>query len=500
MTGEPTDLRRAAVGGVASIAASQIARQGLQIGITAVLARCLAPADFGLVGMASVALAFAAPLNELGMGAALVQKRDATPSHASSVFWCQILLSIALAGAMMAAAPFIAGFFGREEITGLLQVLCLNLPLGAAAGVPQALLARRLQFGRLAIAETIALAGAGTVAVAAALSGRGVQSLVLQSLAGSALTVVLMAGFARFNPFARGAAPRVARVRELAAFSGPLTGYQVLNYVSRNIDDVLIGRFLGAEALGYYSMAYRVMMYPLQKISGVVGRVAFPAFSSIEDDLPRMRRVYLRAVQYVALLTFPMMATVMVTCPEFTRVFLGERWAPAVPLIAILSVAGMAGSIGTTTGAIFLARGRTGLMLRWETAVALVVTTAVLVGLPGGLRGVTISFTIAALLLWPVSHLIANRLIGQSTIALFAALAPPAALAAFMALVLAGLRLAWAPSDPAGQILFLGAAGLAVTATYVAAFALGRPAALKDLVALGLGSIRRPAVAPAGPR
>jgi len=466
-------------------ASSQVARQILQVGVTAVLARRLVPDDFGLIGMAAVTLAFVAPLNELGMGSALVQKRDLTPAHAAAVFWSQLAIAGLGAVILAACAPWIAFFFHREDLTPLLRWMCLNLPLGAMAAAPQALLLRALRFRALAGVETMSLAGGGLVGAAMALSGMGVWSLVGQSLAGTAITTAMLVPLSRFNPFPREARPGMAHIKELSGFSAPLTAYQLLNYASRNLDDILIGRMLGAGALGYYSMAYRVMMYPLQKVSGVVGRVSFPAFASMQDDLPRIRRGYLKAVEYIALITFPMMAGVMVTAPELTRVLFGPGWAPVAPLILVLSLAGMTGSIGTTVGSILLSKGRSDLMLKWEIAASVCYTIAIVTGLRWGLMGVACCYTLTSLALWPVSHVIANRLIGLRMADFFRALAGPALLAGAVALPLIAMRLAWAPAPGPGQGAFLAVGVLLAAATYALAALTGHPAALSEALSLG---------------
>ena len=485
------DLRRAAAGGVIWTASSQLLRQAIQVGVTAVLARHLAPADFGLVGMAAVTLALVTPLNEMGLGAALVQRKDLTAAHASSVFWCQVGAATLVGILLAVAAPVIGAFFNREDLVPLLRLMCPNLPVGAAASAPQALLIREMRFGRVAGVETAALAGAGAIAAAMALAGLGVWSLVAQALAGTALTAALMSIACRFNPLSRSARPDLRHVRELASFSGPLTGYQVLNFVSRNADDVLIGRVLGAEALGYYTMAYRVMMYPLQKVSGIVGRVSFPAFALMQDDRARIRRSYLKAVQYIALLTFPMMAAAMVAAPELVDVLFGPGWAPVAPLIVVLSLAGISGSIGTTVGSLFLATGRSDLMLRWEIVASFCYVAAIALGLPWGLMGVAIAYTAMALILWPISHSLANRLIDLRTIDLFGALVAPAVLAAGLAASLAALKLIWGPVEPAAQVMFLAACAAAGLTVLAAAAFSGRPAAAGEAMALAREAIAR---------
>ncbi len=482
-------MRRAAVGGVLWTGSSQGLRQILQVGITAVLARHLLAEDFGLIAMVAVSLAFVAPFNELGMGAALVQRKTLMAGHCVTVFWFQVIVASATAAGVALAAPFIAGFFGRHELVPLLRVMCLNLPVGAAASVPQALLLRDLRFGRVAWVETASLAGSGALAIIMAISGWGLWSLVGQALCGAAMTTLMLLPLARFNPLS--ALPRMSHVRDLAGFSTPLAGYQLLNFISRNIDDILVGRFLGAEALGYYSMAYRMMMYPLQKVSGVVGRVSFPMFSSIQDDMPRIRHGYLKAVQYIALITFPMMAAVMVAAPELTRLLFGPSWDPVAPLIMVLSLAGMSGSIGTTTGSIFLARGRSDLQLKWEILVSACHVITIAAGLPWGVMGVAIGHTLMSLILWPLTHRIANRLIDLSLSRLYKALVPPAVLAALLGAAILGLRLLWSPADPLARMAFLAACAAIGSIIFLGSALLGRPAVVVEVVGLARESFSR---------
>lgn len=481
---EDRDLRQSAARGVFWGASSQGLRQVIQLGVTAVLARFVLPEQFGLMGMASVTIAAAAPFNDMGMGAALVQRRHLQPRHVSAVFWSQFAAGMATAAAMALAAPWIAGFFRRDDLVPLVRVLSLNLPIAAMASAPQALLLRGLRFRSLALLETTVLGVAGGVAAVLAVTGWGVWSLVAQSLVSSVVTAIAALVLAGFNPLSRVARPAFGDLRDLAGFSGPLAGYQALNFVARNIDDILIGRFLGASALGYYSMAYRVMMYPLQKVSGVVERVSFPAFSSIQEDRDRIRSGYIKATQYIALVTFPMMAVVMVTAPEFTHVLFGPAWAPAAPLIMILSFAGLAGSIGTTVGNIFLVCGRSDLIFKWGIFASLCSLAAITIGLVWGLLGVAVCYTFTALVLWPLSHAVANRLINLPLGTFYRSLVPPAVLAAVIAVLITLLRFAWAPLDPSHQAGFLLVCGLIAAGVYAIAVLLGRPRVLGEALAL----------------
>jgi PST family polysaccharide transporter len=202
------------------------------------------------------------------------------------------------------------------------------------------------------------------------------------------------------------------------------------------------------------------------------------------DDLARLRHGYLKTVQYIALVTFPMMTAVIVVAPSLVRVAFGPGWEPVALLIAILSLAGMAHSVGTTVGGLFLSRGRADSMLRWELVASACYTAAIVAGLPWGLPGVAIAYTATALVLWPISHAVANRLIDLPLGELYRRLVPPAVLAAVVGCGIAVLRVAWQPADRGTEAAFLGAAAALAALILSGGAALGRPAAIGEVLGL----------------
>jgi PST family polysaccharide transporter len=283
------------------------------------------------------------------------------------------------------------------------------------------------------------LIGSGAVAVLLALKGFGVWSLVGQSLVSVALTVVLAGLACRWLPKLAFSWPCF---RELFGFSSHVLGFQVLNYFARNLDNLLIGKFLGATALGYYSLAYRLMLYPLQNVSWTLSRVLFPAFSQIQSDLVKVRQNYLRVIRYISLATFPMMAGMAVVAPELIRVLYGSQWERSIFLVQVLCVVGFLQSIGTTVGTIYLSQGRSDLMLKWNLFIVPIVCLAIIVGLRWDVEGVALCYTAVGLVFWYLSHSVANRLIHLSMSKFLQALVPTGAAAVAMAMLLALWRLA----------------------------------------------------------
>jgi PST family polysaccharide transporter len=233
------------------------------------------------------------------------------------------------------------------------------------------------------------------VGLTLAFQGFGVWSLVFQSLVTTTVMTVLLFVFCQWKPRL---VFKWTEVRSITGFSLNLTGYNIFNYFARNMDNILIGKFLGAEALGYYSLAYRIMLYPLQAIYRVIGRVIFPLFSQIQSEDARFRQAYLKLVSNIAMITFPVMMMVMVLAKPFVLVLFGPQWLPAVVIVAVLAPIGLIQSAGTTVGVIYQAKGRTDWMFRWGVGVGILVMIAFVVGLRWGILGVAVAYGIVSLL------------------------------------------------------------------------------------------------------
>ena len=191
-----------------------------------------------------------------------------------------------------------------------------------------------------------------------------------------------------------------------------MTGFNIINYLNRNIDYLLIGKFLGAEALGFYTLAYKIMLYPLQNISWVIGKVMFPAFSKIQKDLERLKRSYLKVVKVVSLVTFPMMTVLLFSAREVIIVIFGEQWAPVIPLIRIFCLCGAVQSVNTLIGNIILSQGKSRLQLRLGLLGFFAFSLAIIVGLKWGITGVAVCYTIIYTLWSIFAQNLTNRLIG----------------------------------------------------------------------------------------
>ncbi len=330
-------LRRKAVSGVKWTFASQISRQVIQFVSTAILARLLAPSDYGLLAMALVVVGIIELFRDLGTSAALIQRREISSDCLSSLFWLNAFIGLVAALLLWVFSSTIASIYREPQLELLLQVLAPIFVVSGVGQVQRALLEKNLKFNQLAWIEIWSYLGGTILAVGMAVVGYGVWSLVLQSIGAAVIATVLLLTASSWQP---SLCFRLTEIRSIAHYSLPLAGFNFFNYLSRNADYMLVGRFLGPVDLGYYTLAYRLMLYPLQTVSFAISRVMFPVFSEIQDEDVRFRKVYLILCASIAVITFPMMGGLMAVCDLFALTMFGSQWAPVVPLILILAPVG----------------------------------------------------------------------------------------------------------------------------------------------------------------
>jgi O-antigen/teichoic acid export membrane protein len=384
-------LKQSAASGIKWSFVSQIGRQIMQLLTTAILARFLSPNDFGLVGMTTIATGFIALFSDLGTSAAIIQRQKVSDSLVSTLFWVNGIFGIFASFILIICAPLLANFYQEPKVAEILKVLALTFIISGFSIAHKAILEKKLAFNTLAKIEITTIILASIVSISSAILGLGVWSLVTQTLTVVAITSILLWSTSKWQPqfiFC------LTDLKEVSRFSLNLTGFSIFNYFARNGDYILIGRFLGAQELGYYTLAYRLMLYPLQNISGVLGRVMFPVLSRIQDDHAQFRSVYLKAISIISLVTFPLMTGLFVLADPFILTFFGEKWQPVIIILMILSPLGIIQSIATTVGYIYNAKGRTDLLFYWGITTGTLAIVAFAIGLRWGIFGVATAYVI----------------------------------------------------------------------------------------------------------
>ena len=395
MNQQAETLRKKTLKGIIWTAISNFGQQGIQFVVTIILARLLTPKDFGLVGIASIFIGLATVVNQLGIGAALVQRKDLDEGHLTSAFWTNITMGTVLCILMIGFAPFIASYFKNPQVIPILRVLSLTFLLGSLSIVPGSLLRRELLFNKLAYVNISALVISGLVSVILAFLGYGVWSLVwgriVQVIAGITLIWLIVSWRPSFS-FS------LKKFKELFSFGISVLGTNLLTYIKKNSDYFIIGKFLGAGPLGIYTMAYNMVNLPKRKLSTVITTVAFPAFSKVRDEAEKIREGFFTMISSISFVTFPILAGLCAVAPEFVRIFLGEKWAGAIIPIQILCIPGALGSIYTTVGSVFYAKGRPDLEFKCDLISFGILLGLLLVGVRYGIIGISLALMISSII------------------------------------------------------------------------------------------------------
>ncbi len=405
----PQDLGKRARTAIKWSGVSMVARNGMGLISTAILARMLAPADYGLLGMAMVVTGFVSMFRDLGTSMAVVQRREISGSLLSTIFWANIATSVALLTFTILAAPLAAAFFTEPRLTALIMALAPTFVISSFSVVQQSLLQREVEFDRLAKVEVASSLASYSVGIACAFLGWGVWSLVAQAYAAPLTLAILLWINADWRPSRTFS---ITDLRAISRFSLNLVAYNSINYWARTADNALIGRFIGPAALGYYAMAYRLMTYPIAAVSGLVGRILIPVLSRLQDDQKAFREAYLRTVSAISIVTFPLLVGGSVLARPMVDAVFSSKWEPMVSPLIVLCLVGVNQSIATMTGNIYVAKGRTDLMFQVGSACTAIYLIGIVVGLNWGVFGVSVGYGIADLLATAVDYSFSFRLIG----------------------------------------------------------------------------------------
>ncbi len=425
-------LRQAAVRGALWLGAGSAATTIAHMLQLVVLARLLDARDFGLMGMALVIVGFSRAFADGGFSNAVIA-RSATTAQLSSLYWCNLIAGAIVFGVVWAATPLATAFFGEAQLNSILPLTAISfiiLPIGQQMRV---LLQRELAFGKLSMIESAA-AGAGAIAsIAAAVCDWGVFALVWGHLTRSAVesSLLLGAGWKQWRPQLR---LRLADVRPFVDFGLYQMGERCVNQLAANMDYIIIGRMIGAEALGVYRVAYQLVVQPLVKINPLVTRVAFPVLALRRGDHTALRAGYAGMLRMLSLAVLPAMAGLAITAPQLVPAALGSQWEAATPLVQVLCVLGAMKTLNNPIGPLLLAKDRADLGFRWNVATLVVNTIVLTAAASWGVMAVAGAYAVLSVVYFAVLGAVAlPRLIGLSVGRQWAALSGAFAATSVMA-------------------------------------------------------------------
>jgi O-antigen/teichoic acid export membrane protein len=406
----PPPLGGRVVRGGMWIFAARLASRLLGLVSLMILARALAPQDFGLMAIGLIVIETLELFSETGFEAALVQRKELAREYVDTAWTVSIGRGLVLGGLLALCAPLVASFFSDPEVVPLLRVMALSPVIKGFANSYVVSFARDLEFEK-----RFALLGGGAaiqalVAIAVALVVPSVWALVAGLLAGNLGRVALSFVLTRRRPrlvFSR------ERFRELFSFGRWILGSKIVVFLSTQGDDVVVGKLLGTDALGYYRVAYRISNLPATELAQVVSTAAFPAFAKLQDDLDRLRRAFLRTFELSTVMSFLFGGLILVFADVLVQLVLGDKWLAAVPLVRILSVYGIMRSMGASFGPVFKAIGRPDLGTRIQVFNLLVFAAAIFpMTLRWGLIGAAGAVVAASLASAPINFAYVMRMTG----------------------------------------------------------------------------------------
>ena len=341
----------------------RIAQQAFNLVRLIILARILAPHDFGLMGIALLTMATLETFSQTGFQQALIQKKENVESYLNSAWTVLILRGIILFTILFFIAPYAAIFFKAPQAKPIIQIIGLVLLLRAVTNIGVIYFQKELEFNKQFIYRLSGTLADFIVAVSAVLILRNVWALVFGLLAA---TIVRLIVSYLIHPYRPHLSFDLGKAKELFGFGKWILGSSILVFLITQGDSIFVGKLLGVVTLGFYQMAYKISNMPAAQITHVISQVTFPAYSKLQDNIPKLREAYLKVLRLTAFLSFPIAGLIFVLAPDFTKIFLGGKWMPMVPAMQVLVFAGLVRSMAATTGPIFQAVGKPKIITKWQ--------------------------------------------------------------------------------------------------------------------------------------
>ena len=330
---------------------------------TIILARLLAPSDFGLFGIAVLAINMMETFSDIGIGQALIQKRGDIKNYLDTAWTVQVLRSITIFALLYLAAPSVSRFFQSPQALNIIRAVAFIELFTGFGNIGTVYFQKELRFDKRFTLGVTSLVANISISLTLAFLLKSVWALVYGSLAGAFVTMVMSYVLQPYRPKLR---LDLIKLKELLNFGKWLFGSSILVFLVTQGDDAFVGKILGVTTLGFYQMAYRLSNAPATEITNVISMVTFPAYSKMQENISRIRDAYLNVLQVTLFLSIPMAGLIFVLAPDFTRIFLGDKWMPMVPAMQVLAIAGLLLSIEATMAPIFLATGRPRIGTFWQ--------------------------------------------------------------------------------------------------------------------------------------
>ena len=413
--------------------------QGTQFVVSIVLARLLAPDDFGLIALVMAVIAIANVFVQSGLGTALIQKKDADGTDFSSVFYASLLLATVVYAIIFFTAPLIADFYEKPALIPVIRVLTLSLFIGVFNSIQYAYVARRMMFKKLFFRSIGSMIPSSIIGIAMAFTGFGVWALVAQQLSNTFLSVLIMWFVVPWRPqliFS------FERLKKLFSFGWKLLFSSVIDTVYSQIQSFIIGKMFSPASLAFYDRGSHFPYIVVNNINNSIQAVMLPSLSAYQDDKPQVKKMVRRAIVTSSFLIIPMMAGLAAAAEPIVKILLGDKWLPCVPFVQIFCFIYAFYPIHTSNLSAINAMGRSDIFLKLEIikkifGLSILVVSILYFRTPIGIAyGASVSTVIASF----INAFPNKKLLNYSYFEQISDIAPSALLACAMALAITALN------------------------------------------------------------
>ncbi len=371
-----TNFKKQFISGVSYVAITKYSGILIQLVITAILSRLLSPDDFGLIAITSVFIVFFSLISNMGISPAIIQNKTLTKKDIEVIFTFTIYVGFVLSMVFFLFAPIISNFYNNSTLLTMCRWLSFSVFFSCLGIVPGALLLKEKNFKRLLLVELFALTASGSLGIIFAFSGLGVFSLLIYSI--SSLILIFFMNYLH-NPI-KLSTLKIESLKKIAVFSSYQYLFNIINYFSRNLDNLLIGKYFSPAILGYYEKSYRLMLMPVQNLTHVFTSAIQPYFSDFQDEKKRIFQSYIKIAKLLALIGFPLSVFLYFSAKEIILIIFGDQWTESIPIFEILSWSVGIQMVISSSGAIFQAANNTRQLFFSGLASMVLMITAICLG------------------------------------------------------------------------------------------------------------------------
>ena len=415
----------------------------LNFATTIILARLLVPEQFGLIGYCTIAIQYLDIMNTAGIDNALIARKEKLEEASNAAFVINIFMGIISFGFAWLIAPKIAVFFHAEQVTAIFRLLAVVLPISGLGLVPDTLIQRSLRFRTRLIPEVSRNLAKGLTSIILALLGWGVWSLVWGQIVGNLISVVLCWILVDWRPTFK---YDIQVTKELMGYGSHIIVIGFAGALLDNVDYIITGRLMGAAALGYYTMAYRIPELAIRSLNQVAARILFPLLSRTQSDIDSLRTFYFNYIRYISIFTFSIGTGLALVSNLFVETFMSTRWEPAILPMSLIALAMAISSAGYAPGVLYKSINRPEILTRVNLVKLPIIFALLLFCARWGFNGIAFGQVIFAVLSVCLDSIVVSRVIHLKIIKFVDALAPAIISSLVMAAIVIPIQLFLSPS------------------------------------------------------